>query len=203
MLIPCIDKSLNGIFTFLYYNLDKNKYKKEISYWSTPIHEDRGGVSGLIDPTNIGNARKDNFHTINQKNSFVAFHFRTKKITVLNYTLMARNEEESNDKGQYPQTWKLEGSNNNNTWTIIHQQSSTSALTGVGNKLTMKTTVHNAFSSFMLTNMGSTESSSSDFYLVLHRIELFGIINFNNVVTCQRHNRYLYFNCLLINILYC
>ena len=202
MYIQCIDKSLNGIFTYLYYKLDKNTYKKEISYWSTAIYSGRGGPDKLIDPTNTGNTIKDNFHTINQPNAFVAFHFNSSKALVTGYTLMSRNEEAAEHKYHYPLTWKLEGSNDNKTWTTLHYQSSTRALIGVGVKLTMRTTTQRRFNSFKLTSMGPTEFPS--YHLILHRIEFFGIITLANEHTYQNHSMYLHILfCYLFMILIC
>ena len=202
MIIQAKDQSLDGIFSYLYYSLGKEKYKKEITYWSTPLQSNYGGPSVLIDPANIGKSNLDNFHTIDQQNSFVAFHFQTHRLIVTDYTLMSRNEDDSCCKVHYPLTWKLEGSNDNETWAILHEQPSTEAIVGIGKKITLKTTKQQSFNNFKITNMGHTNHGATYFYFTLHRIELFGILSSKTKSSCNNKQKIysLLFNIITIII---
>ena len=181
MIIPAESQSLNDIFTHLCYNLVKRKYEKEITSKSTPIHADVfGNSSVLIDPLNTENQHKDNFHTANTLNSFVSFHLRTIKLIVTDYTLQGRTDDATQ---HFPLTWKLEGSNNNEDWTLLHTQPSTQAIVGQGKKATFKTTVQMPFQNFKLTHLGTTNLGAGNYYFVLRRIEFFGKVIMKNDIT--------------------
>ena len=85
------DKSLNGMFTYIFksYNSNLNSF---LSFASSPILAGRASEQTLFDPNNNGNSVANNFHTINKENTFVQVSFMNIEVILSHYTLLSRNE---------------------------------------------------------------------------------------------------------------
>ena len=185
--------SLNGIFRYIYNNYQE-KLASFISFSSTEILSGRANAQTLFDPNNNGDDASNNFHTINETNSFVQVSFKRKRVILSHYTLMSRNENCTKTPqhcDQYLLQWKLEASNNNRTWTELHVQEQTAALKGQGLKITCQCTKLGSYKHFKLTNTGGTSNSENDHYLVLHRMEFFGELENFKAASCKRHAPYV------------
>ena len=192
MYFEAANESFNGIFTYIYNNYREN-LASILSFSSSQIYTGRANAQTLFDPNNNGADASNNFHTINEKNSFVQVSFKHKRVILSHYTLMSRNEDctiNVDHCSQYLIQWKLEASNDKRTWTKLHVQNKTDALSGNGLKTTCQCTRYSSYKHFKLTNTGET-STKNDHYLVLHRIEFFGELENREAASCKYHNSYV------------
>ena len=185
----------NGLFNDIYQKIGEEGLKKSFYLTGTKKIEtgERGDPCVVILPTNIGNADKNNWHSINQTNSSLYIHFKYFSFAMSDYSIRVRNDIDF----YFPSEYLFECSNDNKTWSLLHHFDSPE-LSHIGASATFhinKTKSCNYYRFIQL----KTELQYRD-YFVLNRIEFFGMIIFVKRQTCKfiRRNNANYMFCLLL-----
>ena len=163
---------LNGIFTFLYYNLDEIEYNKRINVESSSQYKEGGGPpSILINPEVTGNTLNDNWHSENVLNSNVTFSLKRFKIKLTSYTLKSRNDIST----IFPAEWVLDGrdSDKNNEWFTIDSPGYRTDICSQGAQKNFKVNCNEAFNQFRITQKQNYDYNGFK-HFVLNKVEFFG-----------------------------
>jgi hypothetical protein len=117
---------------------------------------------------NIGSTAKGFGYTKDEVNSWIKIELKT-------ITLIPQNYKVQNLSGCYPRTWRLEGSNDDQTWTTLREHTNDTTLSDNKKVETFPLSANNvAFKFFRLIQTG--KNSRGDNYLLLSGVELFGKI---------------------------
>ena len=115
--IPFSDNNLKGIFSYLRTQSDINDEVK-VTYSSHGC----GDAKLLLD---IENSK--NFYTKDLENSWICFEFTNHKIIPSNYTIKSCN---NGTNGNHLKSWKIEVSEDGNSWTKVDEQKDCPSLNG-------------------------------------------------------------------------
>ena len=123
-----------------------------------------GSLNSLVNRDN------SSFYTNSDPNSFVSFFLGgTRKLKCNYYTLETR----ADSSDYYPRNWKLQGSNNGNTWVDLDIQINNPTLNSVNQWLALPVSPSDvAYSYFRIYTNG--DNSAGYRHLVLGEVELYG-----------------------------
>jgi len=158
------DFSYNGNYwdgVFNYYRSISSNYQSE---YVTPYCNSTysGNVTYLLE----GNG---DFSTSASNSYYFMFTLNKNRLIINGYTF--RTDGSWN---WFPRYWKLEGSNDNSNWTVLHQINGNGGFSGMNqeNYFNFNNSKPYKYFKFTLTNT----SNSGNWYFALRRVELFGII---------------------------
>ena len=106
----------------------------------------------------------------NNQNASVIFYFSNKRISISHYTIMTRYGVDN-----MPKSWKLEGSNDNETWEYLHSVFDSEDLLTSSASKTYKVLNNGVFSFFKVSQQGTNANGKNIFHL--QRLELFGSLS--------------------------
>lgn len=152
----------NGLF----YYLGTEKLTKP---WANPTTKglslnassvENGSVISLV------NRDESQFYTSNTPNSWVSFNIEN-KLKCNYYSIRARN-----NTAYYPRNWKLQGSNDGNTWIDLDTQINNTVLSSASQWLSLPVISSEAYSWFRILNYGIDSEGHN--YFTLGEVELYG-----------------------------
>ena len=109
------------------------------------------------------------FWTPSVANNWVSFSLTKGKLTCNYYSIKSR----ISDVDYYPRNWKLQGSNDNSSWTDLDTQTNNASLNSIDQWLSLPVTTADSYSSFRLLTTGV--NSSNYYHLCLGKVELYGL----------------------------
>lgn len=158
----------NGIIKFLNEKLKENVYlAKEIDVEISK--KDCGQIENLFD-----HSKNTHFRLANQKDSFIIFDFKEKKIRFSKYYFSVPTDKSTAYTGR-PKSWKIEGSNDKDHWDLIDSRQNDSNLTswGCSNTYVCQFNTNKGYRYIRIKDIVS-QNSNQEF--LLSEIEFFGSI---------------------------
>jgi hypothetical protein len=156
----------NGTFYYLGTNLG-------VSAWSNPSGNQLTVTASSVAYGNVGqltDRSSSDFWTSPSGGSWIEFNLGTYGLTCNYYSIKSR----ALNTDYYPRNWKLQGSNDGNTWTTLDTQSNNVSLNAVDQWLSLPVLSSVSYSYFKLLQTG-VDSSGAD-YFCLGEIELYGYL---------------------------
>lgn len=157
----------SGDSSGLFYYFGTNK---GTTTWLSPAG---GAVSvvassiGYGDPSALVDRSGNKFWTSNTPNSWVSFQFPG-KLNCNYYSIKSR----SGDSDYYPRNWKLQGSNDGNSWDDLDVQVNNTSLSSAGQWLSLPVPGVATYSMFRVFQNGV--DSTNAYFLCLDEVELYG-----------------------------
>ena len=172
--------AFNGIFKSCYDKFGSSGLQNFFYLTGTKLHDERRGQpSILIDPSNIGNDNRNNWHSAPEPEAHFYIKFKKFPFLLTEYSIKTRNDFANH----FPREYRVEGSNDNKTWTLLHYFNSTELSLLAINKTYLAYDTKRSFSIFKFTQIRTNTESN---YFVLYRIEFFGIIGrFGSYNSCK------------------
>ena len=161
-----------GVFSCIHN--DFNLYEKEFVK-ITPSSVYWGDEYNLINNDDSSkNENKTSFATYRELNPNITFHLPYHKVKITHYSLKSRTN--SSRAYNYLSSWRLEGSNDQKEWTLLHSMGETEILKTPNVLKVFQTTKQGVFDTFKLTltNEPTEQRPDGKFFLVLSSVEVFG-----------------------------
>lgn len=116
------NKEFKGIINFL-----RNKYNNNITNKINITSS--SSLNEIFGPTNVilHDDKSRYFLSENKPDTFICFDFKKKKVIPKNYTIRSAPY----DGGAHPKSWVIEGSNDNENWSVIDIQNNCTELNGL------------------------------------------------------------------------
>lgn len=111
------------------------------------------------------------FHSLNAQNSWICFDFKNRKINLTDYVIRSGSWSTNSE---HPKNWVIEGSNDNESWEVIDQQSECASLNGISyvHKFHVRNKMPNEFRYIRMKEIGPNWIGT--YSLALNSIEFFG-----------------------------
>ena len=155
-----------------------------------------GVIDAIIDYNKAIPNYLNNWCSQNIANSNFTIYFPRNKVQVTNYSILSRNI----DLYSMLQTWKVEGSNNNETWSYIDHRINEKEITQLGVLKTYAAKNIGTYKYFRFTQNGTSTKQNNHFCLC--KVDLFGVI-FGNFPECSRPiSRRNEMNCAIFLIIF-
>ena len=129
-------------------------------------------------PKNVVNFNDMNgcFHSSDRSNSFLVYDFKERKVKPSHYSIRSNNW--SGQGNCHPKTWNIEGSNDNNNWTLLDKRTNDRSLDGSGFSNTFeieesKTT--NEYFQYLRITQTDVNTGNNN-WLIFSALEYFGTI---------------------------
>lgn len=154
-----------GLFYFL-------GTQKNTVVWSNPSNNGLSIGASAVENGSVEqlcNRSGNDFWTPASPGGWVSFHITTGKLKCNYYSIKTR--EVNTD--YYPRNWKLQGSNDNSTWVDLDIQVNNTALSSLGQWLSLPIAAVESYSYFRLLVTGV--NSNGYYHLCLGEVELYGI----------------------------
>ena len=164
------DKLFQGIINFL-NTKSGGKIENEISFTST-----RTSSYEYYNPQNVAKFKDKtrHFESQNTPNSWICFDFKDHEVIPMNYTI--RTVAGWGINHVHPKNWVIEGSEDNNSWLILDNQSNNSQLNGPDVVHTFKIKNYDS-KKFRFIRMRQTGVNwRNDHYLAFDSFEIYGKI---------------------------
>ena len=111
-----------------------------------------------------------NWCSENDKDSFFILHFPKNSVKITNYTFVNRNH----DKRNFPENWKVEGSNDGDDWEYIDHRIDYKELNDLGVMKTFQVNNPGKYKYFKFTQNGT--NYSNQLYFTLGKVDIFGLL---------------------------
>ena len=178
MKIPYNDNAFDGINNFL-FNKKGLPIEHHVVAEGVKYSEEWGDPIIIVDPLKNSGNTYDNFASYNSESlSYFTIQYKSFLISVNNYTIRTRTH---NLNDNFPNSWKVEGSNDGNSWNLIHSISKTNNLSYVNAYKTYPSHDTNYYSFFRFKMTEKTQASATwDPSWVFHvsKVEFFGSLAF-------------------------
>ena len=167
MFFPVHYGQLQGILRFINLNYYNKLFNDYIHIYASSSFPNEGNKWNH--PNSIVDYVNTNLHwaSYDLPNSSITVHFLQNRISISHYTFQNREGTDN-----LPVSWKLEGSNDNETWILLHSKENSNDLLSSGAKRTYKVYVNGLFSFFKLTQTGPNRNGQSIFHV--ERVEFYG-----------------------------
>ncbi|KAK8892383.1 hypothetical protein M9Y10_029609 [Tritrichomonas musculus] len=184
---------LNGIIKYLSEKVEGNiHYKNLINISSSSnqiINGNEYSPSSLCDFNDLSD--NSMWSPNNQKNAFLIYDFKTRKIKLTDYTF----HTPTTDTRDYPKSWIIEGSNDSKNWDKIDERKDESVM----NDFNICHTFHcqnpkeEPYRYIRITSTGPCWNKSSRFYFDLSAVEFFGTLVKNYIQEKKRKSFFSFF----------
>ena len=146
--VPYKNNAFDGINNYL-FNKKKLKLRQQVTAEGEKYDETQADPIVIIDPSNDGTETIDNFASKNNESlAYFTFHYKYFALSVKNYTIRTRTDSPQEN---FPLSWKVEGSNDGNSWNKIHSTNNTEELRSTGALKTYESEDLNYYSFFRFT----------------------------------------------------
>ena len=161
------DKEYKGIFNYLQTQTG-GKIENEVNFTASSL------LNSNYHPRYVAifGDQSKSFYSANEANSWICFDFKEHRVVPTHYTIRSRNWGTNSN---YPKSWVIQGSNDNNSWETIDEEKDCPILNGnsVVHTFTMN---HPKPTKFKYIRMYSTGTDwSNNNYLAFESFEIYGI----------------------------
>lgn len=160
---PKYDDNFTGIINYL--------KTQSFGNFTNKVNVTASSYIGLgYEPTNAVYYKGTNyFYSTSSPNSWICFEFKENQVIPKNYQIRSFN---SGPNSQHPKSWVIEGSKDNNSWTILDEQNNCSYLNDAH-----KTHIFNISNSeeFRFIRMRITNTNwANNYHLIINSFEIYG-----------------------------
>ena len=172
--VPYRNSAFDGINNYL-FNKKKLKLRQQVIAEGEKFDETRPDPIVIIDPLRNGDGAGDNFASKNDKSlAYFMFHYKNFALSVENYTIRTRTDSPAVN---FPLSWKVEASNDGNSWNRIHSKNNTKDLSSLGALRTYESENLHYYSFFRFTmtdlNIGGG-GWTNNWIFHISKVEFFG-----------------------------
>ena len=183
--------NFNGIFYTFYKNYRKN-IENIVKVEASSTILGRGDPYCTIDPNVTGELNSNTWISESDVNSSIIYTFVKDKVSLISYSFRSRGDVDFNN----PLEWNLYGSNNNNTWKMIHHKERDYYFNAKNAEKSFSFRKTIPYKHFKIMNIGT--NSNSNFHFAFNLIEFFGPLNERYALYSGQRS----FNYMIISFLY-
>ena len=180
MFSPTSRGQFAGIIGYLNDNFFDKFYTEYVSIYPSSTY--RIFINNIwTHPDSIVNFKDPNIHWASdpKKNSSITVHFKRNRVSISHYTIRSRPDILDNT----PKSWILEGSIDNQTWTLLHSKNNSGDLSTIPNVVKTYPVIQNGvFSYLKFTQTGPNDNNSYIFHV--ERVDFFGTFCSQTSSTC-------------------
>ena len=166
------------IFKGIFYSYFTNHSSKHINR----LVKIKASSTNFGNPINLLKPNSGNWQSKNIENSSLTITLLRERLMISSYSLKSRTDWSYNT----PYEWVLEGSNDLINWETIHHKPRGDDLINIGSTGNWKCSSSVPFRHFKLMHLNENLKSDDTckYMLTLNKVELFGTIFPNNLITC-------------------
>lgn len=165
--------NFEGILSYLYHKSGGNPVLNGTISIEETTNFDHKRVSYLVDPAKREDQKVPSCGTRNDPNGSFMIDFKNRKVTLSSYSLKALSSQWSSS---FPNSWKVEGSNDKSNWTLLDSRRSGLLHTHLAEAhFNISNPCSTPFRFFRI--MMTSPNSGGNFIFALHAIEFFGFIS--------------------------
>ena len=188
------NQPLHGLF-----HLYRNSIDSFFRITSSSTYPNRDTITKILEEEG------GNWLSLPEENSSFNIQFLRFPLKISSYTLRSRNNLHWN----LPLEWKLEGSNNNETWNLLHYHPRNTDLIGLGIVKNYETAKpwEGYYHFFKVTQLGINGYTSNDddhpnnsFVFSMNKVDFFGEILFS-INTCMKRYASVYYSLFILFVL--
>lgn len=172
---PFIDHNeFSGIFRYL-GNISNGQIENEVKFSWSSLHPDH--EKNAVHPKNVTlfNERKKIFSSAEERNSYICFDFKESRVIPSIYSIRT-TEKDYFTTCYYPQSWKIEGSNDNKNWIELSRVNDCEQLHGP-DKIHSFAINQNCSKEFQYIKMTLTKDwSTCNCYFIIDSFEIYGTL---------------------------
>ena len=187
MIIPYKESPFDGINNYL-FNKKRLDIQRHIVDEGIRYSETWGNPIVIVDPLRNSSKEIDNFASVNTElHAYFTIQYTSFILSVSNYTIRTRTD---NINEHFPNSWDVEGSNDGQSWNLIHYINNTEQLSYVSASHTYPTIDSNYYSFFRF-KMTNITSAKSSWIFHVSKVEFFGSFAFTKnlfaKITCVKN----------------
>ena len=180
MFFPTSRGQFAGIIGYLNDNFFDELYTEYVSIYPSSIFQIPTNHD-WIHPDSIVNFKNQSLHwaSSSEPNSSITVHFKKNRVSISHYTMRSRPGILDNT----PKSWILEGSMDNETWTLLHSKQGSNDFSTTTNVVKTYQVIQNGvFYYLKFTQTGPSSNDSNVFHV--ERVDFFGTFCSQTSSTC-------------------